>query len=106
VISVSRRAQRLAEAASGVQVLTGEDIRRSGAATLPQVLRLAPNLHVARVGAGSWGITSRGFNDSTGTPNKLLVMVDGRSVYSPLFSGTFWDTQGAFLPDLDRIEVI
>jgi iron complex outermembrane recepter protein len=106
VVSVSRRAQRLTEVPSGIQVLTGEEIRRSGAATLPQALRLAANLQVARIGASDWGITARGFNDTSSTSNKLLVMIDGRTVYSPLFSGTFWNTQDVFLPDLERIEVI
>lgn len=106
VTTVSRQPQRLAEVASGIQVVTGELIRRSGATTLPQALRLAPNIQAAQVGSSYWTIGARGFNSNSTTSNKLLVQIDGRSVYSPLFSGTFWDTQDVFLPDVERIEVI
>lgn len=104
VTSVSRRPERQAEVASSIQVVRGEDIRRSGATSIPQALRLASNLHVARVDSRQWAISARGFNSTTG--NKMLVMIDGRTVYTPLFSGVFWDAQDVFLPDVDRIEVV
>ncbi|MBX3586401.1 MAG: TonB-dependent receptor [Ramlibacter sp.] len=104
VTSVSRRVQPLLQAPASVFVITAEDIRRSGARSLPEVLRLAPNLHVARTSAAQWSISARGFNNGIG--NKLLVLVDGRTVYSPLFSGVFWDAQDLMLEDVDQIEVI
>jgi iron complex outermembrane recepter protein len=85
-------------------VITADDIHRSGARTLPEALRLAPNLHVARTSAGQWAISARGFNNGIG--NKLLVLVDGRTIYSPLFSGVFWDAQDVMLEDVEQIEVI
>lgn len=104
VTSVSRRAERLLDAAASIYVITADDIRRSGAATLPEALRLAPNLQVARVNASNYAISSRGFNNALG--NKLLVLIDGRTVYTPLFSGVFWDAQEVMLQDVERIEVI
>lgn len=104
VISVSRTPEPLSEAASAIQVVFGEEIRRSGAATLPQALRLADNLAVAQKNSHDWAITARGFN--TALANKLLVLLDGRSVYTPLFSGVFWNVQDVLLEDVDRIEVI
>lgn len=106
VTSVSKVEQPLSQAAAAVFVITGEAIRRSGANSIPEALRLAPNLQVARLDANTYAITARGFNQSSGTANKLLVLVDGRAIYSPLFSGTFWDAQRTFLDDVDRIEVI
>ena len=104
ITSVSKRAERLSDAPTSVFVITGEDIRRSGATNIPEALRLAPNLQVARVSANGWAISSRGFNSQSA--NKLLVLIDGRSVYSPLFSGVFWDVQDLMLEDVERIEVI
>jgi iron complex outermembrane recepter protein len=104
VTSVSRQSEKLSEAASAIQVITNDEIRRSGATSIPDALRLASNLQVAQFGAHTWAITARGFNSVTA--NKLLVLVDGRTVYSPLFSGTFWDIQDVLLEDVDRIEVI
>jgi iron complex outermembrane receptor protein len=104
VTSVSRRAERLADAAAALYVITGEDIRRSGVTSLPEALRLAPNLEVARIDSRQYAISARGFNNSIG--NKLLVLIDGRTVYTPLFSGVFWDAQDTLLDDIDRIEVI
>ena len=104
VTSVSRQPEKLSEAASAIQVITNDEIRRSGATSIPEALRLAPNLQVAQVGAHQWAITARGFNSTTA--NKLLVLVDGRSVYTPLFSGAFWDIQDVLLEDVERIEVI
>lgn len=106
VHSVSRHSEKLSETPSAVRVITAEEIRRSGASTLPQALRLASNLQVAQVSASYWTIGARGFNASGTTSNKLLTLVDGRSVYTPLFSGTYWDSLDVFLPDVDRIEVI
>ena len=89
VTSVSRRPEQLSGAAASVYVITRDDIRRSGAASLPEVLRLAPNLQVQRVGSVDYAITARGFN-SFETANKLLVLIDGRSIYTTLFSGVLW----------------
>jgi iron complex outermembrane receptor protein len=104
VTSVSRREESLAQAAASVYVITAEDIRRSGRNSLPEVLRLAPNLDVARADASQYAITARGFNNVLA--NKLLVLIDGRTVYTPLFSGTFWEEIDVMLEDVDRIEVI
>ena len=104
VTSVSRRPESLADAPSSIQVITAADIRRSGYTTLPEVLRLAPNLQVARVDARNYAISARGFNNPF--ENKLLVLIDGRIVYSPLFSGVYWDAQDVVLEDIERIEVI
>jgi iron complex outermembrane receptor protein len=104
VTSVSRRSEALSGAAASIFVITGTDIRRAGATSLPEALRLAPNLQVARVDARNYAVTARGF--SSPFENKLLVLVDGRTVYSPLFSGVFWDVQDVVLDDVERIEVI
>ena len=105
VVSVSRRPQALADAAAAIFVISADDIRRSGATSLPEVLRLAPNLNVQRVNAVDYAISARGFNGYE-TSNKLLVMVDGRSIYSTLSSGVFWDARDLMLEDIERIEVI
>ena len=104
VISVSKQPEKLSETPSAIQVVTGEDIRRSGATSIPEALRLADNLHVAQKNSHDWAISARGFN--TDLANKMLVMIDGRTVYTPLFSGVFWDRQDYLLEDIDRIEVI
>jgi iron complex outermembrane receptor protein len=104
VTSVSRRAERLSDAPASIYVITSDDIRRSGVQSLPEALRLAPNLQVARTSASGYAITARGFNNAIG--NKLLVLIDGRTVYTPLFSGVFWDAQHVVLDDVERIEVI
>ncbi|MFL6604655.1 MAG: TonB-dependent receptor plug domain-containing protein, partial [Steroidobacteraceae bacterium] len=104
VISVGRHPEPLRQVAAAIQVITREDIRRSGASSIPEVLRLASNLQVARKNAHDWGISARGFNSSLA--NKLLVMIDGRTVYTPLYSGVFWDAQDYLLEDIERIEVI
>lgn len=105
VTTVAGRAEPISEAAAAVYVITSEDIRRLGATNLAEALRLAPNLHVVRLDALTHNIAARGFN-STNASNKLLVMVDGRTVYSPLHSGVFWDAQDLMLDDVDRIEVV
>ena len=104
VTSVTGRAQTLQEAAASIFVITAEDIRRSAATSLPEILRLAPNLEVARQTSGQYAISARGFNNGIG--NKLLVLIDGRTVYSPLFSGVFWDAQDVLLQDIERVELI
>ncbi|MDF3036477.1 MAG: hypothetical protein K0S28_1751 [Paucimonas sp.] len=104
VTSVSRRAESLADAPAAIYVISSDEIRRSGATTLPEALRLAPNLQVARVDARNYAVTARGFNNAL--ENKLLVLMDGRSIYSPLFSGVFWDAQDVVMNDIERIEVI
>lgn len=104
VTSVSKRAEALSDAAASIYVITADDIRRSGANSLPDVLRLAPTLQVAALNNDRHAITARGFNGAEA--NKLLVMIDGRSVYTPLFAGVFWDVQDVLLQDVDRIEVI
>lgn len=109
VTLVSREPQPISESPSAIQVITGEEIKRSGFLSLPEALELAPNLQVAQVNAHDWAITARGFNGiENGSPisNKLLVMIDGRSVYSPLFGGVFWDVQNVLMEDVDRIEVV
>jgi len=104
VTSVSKRAQKLADAAAAIFVITQDDIRRSGASSIPEALRMAPGLEVARIDQNKWAIGSRGFNGRF--DNKLLVLIDGRSVYTPLFSGVYWNVQDVMLEDVDRIEVI
>jgi iron complex outermembrane receptor protein len=110
VTSISNRPEKLTEVASAVQVITGKDIHRSSATRLPEALRLVSNLQITQANSHDWGITSRGFNGlpSAGgiLANKLLVMIDGRSVYSPLFGGVYWDVQNTLLEDIDRIEVV
>jgi iron complex outermembrane receptor protein len=105
ITSVSKRPEPLRDAAASVYVITNEDIRRSGAISLPEALRLAPNLEVMRLTASTYVISARGFAGAAAS-NKLLVLIDGRSVYSPLYSGVFWDQQQVMLADIDRIEVI
>jgi iron complex outermembrane receptor protein len=104
VTSVSKRSQKVADAAAAVFVITQEDIRRSGATSIPDALRMVPGLEVAQIDQNKWAIGSRGFNGRF--DNKLLVLIDGRSVYTPLFSGVYWNVQDVVLEDVDRIEVI
>ncbi len=107
VTSVSKRPERLQDASAAVFVITADDIRRSGADSLPEVLRLAPNLHVARINGYAYSISARGMNSGPNVlSNKMLVLIDGRSVYTPLFSGVFWDAQDVVLEDIARIEVV
>jgi len=104
VTSVSKRPQHLAEVASAIQVISRKDIIQSGAKTLAEALRLASNLQVAQVNSSQWAISARGFDNVLA--NKLLVLIDGRTVYTPLYAGVFWDVQNLILEDVDRIEVI
>ena len=104
ISSVSKRPERLTTAAAAVYVISREDIRRSGYTSIPEILRLAPNLNVARQDASQYAISARGFNSINA--NKLLVLIDGRSSYTPLNSGVFWDVQDTFIEDIERVEVI
>jgi len=104
VVSISRKAESIQGAAAAVFVISAEDIRRSGAHSIPEVLRLAPGLNVARINSSSWAITARGFNSRFA--NKLQVLVDGRSIYSPMFSGVYWEDSSVMLEDIERIEII
>lgn len=104
VTSVGKKGQKLSEAAAAIFVITGEDIKRGGFRSIPEALRLAPGVEVSQVNANQWAITIRGFNSPYA--NKLLVLIDGRSVYTPLFGGVFWDVQDLLLEDVERIEVI
>lgn len=104
VTSVAKKPQTLADTAAAVYVITQEDIHRSGVTSIPEALAMAPGIQVARISASKWSISSRGFAGFTS--NKLLVLLDGRTVYSPAYSGTFWDMQNTMLEDIDRIEVI
>ena len=104
VTSVSRRGEPLSAAPASIYVITADAIRRAGVSSLPEALRLAPNLQVARIDATQYAISARGFNNAIG--NKLLVLIDGRTVYAPFFSGVLWDQQDVMLADVERIEVI
>jgi iron complex outermembrane receptor protein len=104
VTSVSKKEQQLSKTGAAIFVITQEDIRRSGTTNIPDVLRLAPGVDVARIDANRWAVSIRGFNDQHA--NKVLVLVDGRSVYSPSFSGVYWDEVDVPLEDIERIEVI
>ncbi len=104
VTTVSKKPEKAVRAAAAVFVITREDIRRSGATQIPEVLRMVPGVEVARVDSNKWAVSIRGFNDLFA--RKLLVLIDGRSVYTGLFSGTFWDTQDTVLEDVERIEVV
>lgn len=104
ITSVSKQPETLADAAAAVYVITNEDIRRSGARSIPEALRMVPGLHVARIDANKWAIASRGFNDRF--TDKLLVLIDGRTIYTPLFSGVYWEYHDLIVEDVERIEVI
>ena len=104
VTSVSKKEQKLTRVAAAISVITQEDIRRSGARNIPDLLRMVPGMDVAQADANTWAISARGFNDTYA--NKLLVMIDGRSVYDPAIGGVLWDLQDVPLEDIDRIEVI
>lgn len=104
VTSVSKRPEKQGQAAAAIFVITNEDLRRWGVTSIPEALRRVPGISVARIDANKWAITARGFNSRFA--NKLLVLIDGRSVYTPLFAGVYWETQDLVLEDVDRIEVI
>jgi len=104
ITTVAKKPQPLSEAAAAIHVITREEIRRSGATSIPEALRLAPGLQVARVNGSAWAISARGFNNIIA--DKLLVLIDGRTIYNPIFSGVHWGQQEVVLADIDRIEVI
>ena len=104
LMSMSRKEQRVADMAAAAYVVSSEEIRRSGAQSIPEALRLVPGLNVAQISRNRWAVSSRGFNERLSS--KLLVQVDGRSIYSPLFSGVLWETQDLVMEDIERIEVI
>lgn len=104
VTSVSRKPEKRSEAPDAIYVITEEDIRRSGVTTIPDALRLAPGVQVARIDANKWAVGIRGF--ASRLSRSVLVLIDGRSVYTPLFAGTYWEVQDTLLEDIERIEVI
>jgi iron complex outermembrane receptor protein len=104
VTSVAKEPEPYGQAPAAIDVITGDEIQRSGASSIPEALRLADNLDVAQKNSHDWAISARGFD--TSLANKLLVLIDGRTVYTPLFAGVFWDEQDYMLEDIDRIEVI
>ena len=104
VMSVSKTPERLFDAPAAISVLTNEDIKRSGATSIPEALRLVPGVQVERIGTAGWAVGIRGFNSALN--NKLLVLIDGREAYDHLFSGVYWDVQDTMLEDIERIEVI
>ncbi len=104
VTSASKRPQKLSQTAAAMFVITQEDIRNSGVTTIPDALRMAPGIQVARIDVNKWSVTARGFSGRFA--NKLLVMIDGRTIYNPLFSGTHWDTYNAQMENIERIEII
>ncbi|MDA0781558.1 MAG: TonB-dependent receptor [Rickettsiales bacterium] len=104
VTTVSKVEERAFDAAAAIHVITKEDIKRSGLTSIPEILRLAPGVQVAQAGSGQWAISVRGFNGQFS--NKLLVLIDGRSVYTPLFSGVYWDVQDTLIEDIKQIEII
>ncbi|WP_350432073.1 TonB-dependent receptor [Shewanella sp. H8] len=104
VTSVSKQKQPLSNSPAAIYVVTSESIRRSGATSIPQALRDVPGLHVAQIDSQKWAIGSRGFNGRYN--NKLLVLMDGRTLYSPAFSGVYWEVQDTLMADIERIEVI
>lgn len=104
VTATSRRASRLSDTPASVFVIHGDDVRQLGIRTLPEALRLAPNLHVAQINASGYAVSARGMK--TSLSNKLLVMIDGRPIYTPLFAGVLWDMQAVLIEDIDRIEVV
>jgi iron complex outermembrane receptor protein len=104
ITTVSRRPEPYLQAPAAIQIITQDDIHRSGATSIAEALRLAPNLEVAQVKSHDWAISSRGFNNNIA--NKLLVMIDGRNIYTPLYAGVFWDAQQVLLEDVDRIEIV
>src|ERR1700676_3883462 len=104
VTTTSKEPEQIWKTSSAIYVLTQEDIRRSGATSIPEVLRLVPGVEVARINSNSWSVAIRGFGSAFS--KSVLVLIDGRSVYTPLFAGDYWDVQNVVLEDVERIEVI
>src|SRR3984893_14731906 len=104
VTSVSKKEQKLSSVAAAIFVITQEDIRRSGATNIPDLLRMVPGMDVAQINANAWATSARAFNSQFA--DKLLVLIDGRAVYTPINGGVYWDTQDVPLEDIERIEVV
>ena len=104
VISAAKVPEKVTDTPAAIFVITQEDLRRNGVQTIPEALRMVPGMHVYQIDANKWAVSARG--SASRFANKMLVMIDGRTVYSPLFSGVFWDVQDVMLEDIDRIEVI
>ena len=104
VVSATKQTRPLSDTAAAIFVITQDDIRRSGVTSVPEALRLAPGVQVARIDASKWAVAIRGFNGRWA--NKLLVLVDGRSIYTPVFAGVYWEIQDLLLEDIERIEVV
>ncbi len=103
-VSILGPSETISQTPAAVSVVTQDDIKRSGARNIPEALRLVPGLDVAQIDSSEWAVSARGFNDQSA--NKLLVLQDGRSIYTPLFSGVFWDVQDTMMEDIDHIEVV
>jgi iron complex outermembrane recepter protein len=104
VTSVSKKEQKLSRTAAAIFIIMQEDIRRSGARNVPDLLRMVPGVNVAQINANTWAISARGFNSQFS--NKLLVLIDGRTIYTPVFSGVYWHSEDVLLEDVERIEII
>ncbi|MEW5801391.1 MAG: TonB-dependent receptor [bacterium] len=104
IISILKKPQNLSDATSAISVITQDDIRRSGATNIPDLLRCLPGIQVAQINSNTWAVSARGFNHRFS--NKLLILMDGRCLYTPLFSGVYWNVQDTVLEDIERIEVI
>jgi iron complex outermembrane receptor protein len=104
VVSASRTLENVWDASAAIYVVSTADIERAGVTSIPEALRLVPGVQVARINSAGWAVSVRGFNSPLA--NKLLVLIDGREIYDPLFSGVYWDVQDTVLEDIDRIEVI
>lgn len=104
VTSATKKPEKISKSSTAIFVITQEDIQRSGVSTVPEALRMAPGIHVARIDANKWSISARGFSGRFA--NKLLVMKDGRTLYNPFFSGVYWDVQNAQIENIERIEII
>ena len=104
VTLASKRAGKLSATPAAITAITAEDIRRSGHTSIPELLRMVPGLNVARINSHTWAVSSRGFN--TEFANKMLVMIDGRSIYNSFYGGVYWDMHDVMLENVERIEVI
>jgi len=104
VVSASKRVQKISEAPNAIFVITAEEIKRSGAVDLPDLFRMVPGVDVVNISGGSYGVSARGFNDRFA--QRMLVMIDGRSIYVTFFGGVFWENEEVFLEDIERIEII
>jgi len=104
VFSASKRVQKISEAPNAISVITAEEIKRSGAVDLPDLFRMVPGVDVINGYGGGYGVSARGFNEQFA--RRMLVLIDGRSIYTTLFGGVFWENEQVFLEDIKRIEVI